>query len=125
MIIDDDTDLSAVTADCLEDAGFSVRTVTTGSEALENLDNVHLILLDVVLPDGNGFNLCRKLRQETAIPIIFISACTSDADKTEGLDAGGDDYVTKPYSLGELLSCVKAHLRRFCPEWESFGTIEE
>ena len=124
LIVDDDTDLSAVTADCLEDAGFSVYTAATATEAMEKLDGVHLILLDINLPDGTGFDLCKRLRTETHIPIIFISARTSDTDKIEGLDIGGDDYVPKPYSLGELLSRVKAHLRRCYSERERFGDVD-
>ena len=124
LIVDDDVSLSSVTADCLEDAGFAVRTAASAAEALEKLDGVHLILLDIALPDGTGFDLCRKLRRETTVPVIFISARTGDTDKIEGLDIGGDDYVSKPYSLGELTSRVKALLRRCYPERESFGDIE-
>ncbi|MCL1917633.1 MAG: response regulator transcription factor [Peptococcaceae bacterium] len=124
LIIDDDADLAAVTADCLEDAGFTVRSAVTAAEALKKLDDVHLILLDISLPDGTGFDLCRQLRQETQIPIIFISARTRDTDKVEGLGIGGDDYVAKPYSLDELLARVKAHLRRSYPARKNFGNIE-
>lgn len=124
LIVDDDADLSAVTADCLEDAGFSVRTAVNATDAMEKLEGVHLILLDINLPDGTGFDLCKKIRAETKIPIIFISARTSDTDKIEGLDIGGDDYVPKPYSLGELLSRARAHIRRCYPEVARFGDVE-
>lgn len=124
LIIDDDTDLSGVTADCLEDAGFAVSTAASPAEASAMIDRAHLILLDINLPGKTGFELCKQLRKQTKIPVIFISARTSDDDKIEGLDIGGDDYVPKPYSLRELLSRVNAHIRRNYPGRETFGNIE-
>ena len=124
LIVDDDPDLTGVTRDCLEDAGFVVRWAATGAAALRLLDGVHLILLDINLPDGTGFDVCRTLRTRTTIPILFISARTSDTDTIAGLDIGGDDYVPKPYSLRELVSRVRAHLRRCYPERVSFGDVD-
>ncbi|MCL2050717.1 MAG: response regulator transcription factor [Lachnospiraceae bacterium] len=114
LIIDDDPDLSAITADLLNDNGYQTDLAADAKTALKMLaqNNYRLILLDINLPDKTGFELCENLRKTTDIPIIFISARTSDTDKITGLDIGGDDYVPKPYSLYELLSRIKAHLRR-------------
>ncbi|MCL1807445.1 MAG: response regulator transcription factor [Oscillospiraceae bacterium] len=114
LIVDDDCDLAAITADLFTDNGYNVSVAADSRSALENLAQTayRLILLDINLPDGTGFSLCETLRKTTDIPILFISARTSDTDKITGLDIGGDDYIPKPYSLGELLSRVKAHLRR-------------
>jgi len=114
LIIDDDCDLADITFDLLTDNGYSVDTAADIQSALESLSRTsyRLIILDINLPDGTGFELCGKLRKSTDIPILFISARTSDTDKITGLEMGGDDYIPKPYSLGELLSRVKANLRR-------------
>lgn len=76
-------------------------------------NSAQLILLDINLGDGSGFDLCRRLREKTDVPILFISARTSDDDKIVALNIGGDDYVQKPYSLGVLLAKVKAVLKRY------------
>jgi len=114
LIIDDDSDLTGITYDLLTDNGYSVDAAADIQAALELISHTgyRLIVLDINLPDGNGFELCEKLRKTTDIPILFVSARTSDTDRITGLDIGGDDYIPKPYSLGELLSRVKAHLRR-------------
>jgi len=131
LIIDDDCDLVGIALDLLTDNGYSVDTAGCIQSALELFSHTayRLIILDISLPDGTGFELCEKLRKTTDIPIIFISARTSDTDKITGLDIGGDDYIPKPYSLGELLSRVRAHLRRSysmdpVSERFSFGDIE-
>ena len=125
LIVDDDTDLSAVTADCLEDAGFSVCTVATAAEAMEKLDGVHIILLDINLPDGSGFDICRKVRQTSEMPILFISARTGDIDQLLTFSIGGDDYIQKPYSLSILLAKVKAILSRYQKGMEEIFTHED
>lgn len=114
LIVDDDEDLSAVTMDLLTDNGFSVIRCFSSEEALNTLNdyNFRLLILDVNLPDTTGFELCQKIRQVSNVPIIIISARTSDTDRITGLDIGGDDYIPKPYSLQELLARVKANLRR-------------
>lgn len=114
LIVDDDEDLSAVTADFLEDNGLTVDCRTSGTQAVKALNNsaYRLLILDINLPDMTGFELCQKLREATNIPILIISARTSDTDRITGLDLGGDDYIPKPYSLTELLARVKANLRR-------------
>ena len=114
LIIDDDCDLADITFDLLTDNGYSVDIAADIQAALESISHIsyRLIILDINLPDGTGFELCEKLRKSTDIPILFVSARTSDTDRITGLDIGGDDYIPKPYSLGEVLSRVKAHLRR-------------
>jgi DNA-binding response OmpR family regulator len=120
-----------ITSDLFSDNGYGTDIAGDSNTALSLLSQTayKLIILDINLPDGTGFELCEKLRKTTDIPIIFVSARTSDTDKITGLDIGGDDYVPKPYSLGELLSRVKAHLRRSYSmntgsERFSFGNIE-
>ena len=114
LVIDDDCDLAEITSDFLSDHGYEVMH-TSNIDTAEKMTRQYrfkLLLLDINLPDGTGFSLCEKLRQRTNLPIIMISARTSDTDKTHGLDIGADDYIEKPYSLSELLSRVKALLRR-------------
>jgi len=114
LIVDDDEDLSSITMDLLTDNGFSVSRCFNSADALNILStcNFRLLILDVNLPDTTGFELCQKIRQSSNIPIIIISARTSDTDRITGLDIGGDDYIPKPYSLQELLARVNANLRR-------------
>lgn len=115
LIIDDEKLLADSTSEYFN--LFGVKTVAVyGSDGCRNFfkDNTaELILLDINLGDGSGFDLCRELRETTNIPILFISARTNDDDKIIALNIGGDDYVQKPYSLGVLLAKVKAVLKRF------------
>jgi len=114
LIIDDDTDLSMLIMDMLEDKGYDVTLAGTLDAAYELLEKeqFHLIILDINLPDGTGFELCKELRRVSTVPVIFASARTSEDDKVTGLDMGGDDYIPKPYSLKELMSRINALLRR-------------
>lgn len=114
LIIDDDTDLSFIISEMLESYGFSVTTAGSGEEAFSLLsnNNYHLILLDINLPDTTGLELCKELRKVSQVPVIFASARTSENDRITGFDIGGDDYLPKPYSMKELLSRVKALIRR-------------
>lgn len=114
LIIDDDTDLSFIISEMLESYGFSVTTAGSGEEAFNLLsnNNYHLILLDINLPDTTGLELCKELRKVSQVPVIFASARTSENDRITGFDIGGDDYLPKPYSMKELLSRVKALIRR-------------
>lgn len=114
LIVDDDTDLSMLIVDMLEDKGYSATTVSSIDEAYTTLENeqFHLILLDINLPDGTGFEFCKELRRVSTVPVIFASARTSEDDKVIGLDMGGDDYIPKPYSLKELMSRINSLLRR-------------
>lgn len=114
LIIDDDSDLAFITRDLLEDHGYEVILANSMDEAYIQLEEyqVKLIILDINLPDGLGFDICRELRTYSTVPIIFISARTSESDRIKGLDLGGDDYLAKPYSLQELLSRINATMRR-------------
>ncbi|MBR1816596.1 MAG: response regulator transcription factor [Lachnospiraceae bacterium] len=114
LIVDDDTDLSMLICDMLSDNGYDYMTAKSLDDAYEILEheNVHLILLDINLPDGTGFELCQELRRVSEIPVIFASARTSENDKVKGLDMGGDDYIAKPYSIKELMSRINSLIRR-------------
>lgn len=114
LLIDDDQDLSMIVRDTLLSYGYEVTFAKSSEEAFEVLtkEKFHLIVLDINLPDGTGFDICKEIRQVSNVPVVFASARTSEDDKIEGLDIGGDDYLAKPYSLKELLYRIKALLRR-------------
>ena len=115
LMIDDEKLLADSTAEYFNLFGVSTAAVYSAAECrsffLEN--STRLLLLDINLGDGSGFALCKELRQKTDVPILFISARTSDDDKIVALHIGGDDYVQKPYSLRVLLAKVKAVLKRY------------
>lgn len=115
LIIDDEKLLADSTAEYFNIFGVTAKAVYSVSECRmffrEHM--ARLLLLDINLGDGSGFELCKELREQTEIPILFISARTSDDDKIIALNIGGDDYIQKPYSLGVLLAKVKVVLRRF------------
>lgn len=115
LIVDDEKVLADSTAEYFNLFGISTVAVYGADDCRRFFkeNTAGLILLDINLGDGSGFNLCRELRETTNIPILFISARTSDDDKIVALNIGGDDYVQKPYSLGVLLAKVKAVLKRF------------
>lgn len=114
LIIDDDADLSFVISDMLESYGYETACAESAEEAFDMLreKSYHLLLLDINLPDGTGFELCRELRKVSTVPVIFASARTNEDDRVTGFDIGGDDYLPKPYSMKELLSRVNALIRR-------------
>lgn len=115
LIIDDEKILADSTAEYFNLFGVSTFAVygADGCRSFFADNSAQLILLDINLGDGSGFDLCRRLREKTDVPILFISARTSDDDKIVALNIGGDDYVQKPYSLGVLLAKVKAVLKRY------------
>lgn len=114
LIIDDDKDLTAIISDMLENYGYTATSAENIEEALCLLteSRFDLLLLDINLPDGTGFELCAELRRVSTVPVIFASARTSETDRINGFDIGGDDYLPKPYSMKELLSRVNALVRR-------------
>lgn len=131
LIVDDDTDLHMVMADMLSGYGYKVTSAFSAEEAFDLLskNTFHLILLDINLPDSDGFALCKELRQVSTVPVIFASARTSENDRISGYEIGGDDYLPKPYSMKEMLVHVQAILRRtygFSEEEKviSFGNIK-
>lgn len=115
LIIDDEKMLADSTAEYFNLFGVKTAVAYSASECREFFkDNTaELMLLDINLGDGSGFELCKELRQTTEIPILFISARTSDDDKIIALNIGGDDYIQKPYSLGVILAKVKVVLKRY------------
>lgn len=115
LIVDDEKMLADSTAEYFNLFGVSTAIAYSADDCRNffKADTAELILLDINLGDGSGFDLCRELRNITDIPILFISARTSDDDKIVALNIGGDDYVQKPYSLGVLLAKVKAVLKRY------------
>lgn len=114
LIIDDDEDLSMIISDMLESYGYNVTCAVDSEQAFDLLstNTYHIILLDINLPDSDGFEICKELRQTSTVPVIFASARTSETDRITGFDIGGDDYLPKPYSMKELLSRVNALIRR-------------
>ena len=114
LYVEDDISLIDGLQYTLETSGYAVDNARTVKEALALFGNRHydLLLLDVTLPDGTGFDVCRQVRSGSTIPIIFLTASDQEISIVKGLDMGGDDYITKPFKLNELLSRIKALLRR-------------
>ncbi|MGE0309856.1 MAG: response regulator [Acidimicrobiia bacterium] len=114
MVVEDDQDVRLLLRLLLEDEGYSVTEAATGTQALDRfaVDPAHLVLLDIRLPEMNGFEVCRALRQKSDIPIIMVTAQDDSHDVVAGLEAGADDYVMKPFVDKELLARVRAQLRR-------------
>ena len=119
LIIDDDAMLCRNLALALETAGYRTLQAQSCAQGLAQAQQAALILLDVMLPDGSGFALLCRLRERTSAPVIFLTSCAEEEDAVRGLDAGADDYITKPFRLRELLSRIRAGLRR------SGGTVRE
>jgi DNA-binding response OmpR family regulator len=114
LVVDDEPTLRETLAEALEADGLRVITAADGREALERFraDPPDLVLLDLMLPQVSGIEVCRILRRESAVPIIMLTAKDSELDKVVGLELGADDYVTKPFSLRELLARIRSQLRR-------------
>ena len=115
LIIEDEEAIADLEKDYLELSGFEVEIANRGDVGLEKAlnEDYDLIILDLMLPEVDGFDICRQVRQEKNIPIIMVSAKKDDIDKIRGLGLGADDYITKPFSLSELVARVKAHLARY------------
>jgi two-component system KDP operon response regulator KdpE len=114
LIVDDEPSILATMAPLLRGRGYEVATATTGHAALDAVDRQppQLVILDLGLPDLDGIEVCRRIREGRAIPILVLSARGAEPDKVAALDAGADDYVTKPFGSDELLARVRAALRR-------------
>lgn len=114
LIVDDEPNIMATVAPLLRARGYEVFSAMTGRAALEavDLDKPDLIVLDLGLPDINGVEVCRQVRQTRSTPIVVLSARGAEGDKVNALDAGADDYVTKPFGAEELLARIRAALRR-------------
>ena len=113
LLIEDNSHIMKMNADELSDRGYEVLCADNLAQA-RNLLQFHqpdLLILDILLPDGNGIEFCRELRESISIPVIFLSAMAEDKDVVEGLQAGGEDYLTKPYNLDVLAARVEVQLR--------------
>ena len=115
LIVEDDVDIAELERDFLEIEGFDVTLATDGLEGqrLAKTKVFDLILLDLMLPKMNGYEICRSIRGEIDVPIIMVSAKGEDSDKVRGLGLGADDYLSKPFSSAELVARVKANLAQF------------
>ncbi|MBQ4310244.1 MAG: response regulator transcription factor [Oscillospiraceae bacterium] len=125
LMIDDDEMIAAATSEYFNMFGVSTAYVTSYDDAVAFIDShdVSLLLLDINLGDKSGFDLCKKVRDNCDIPIFFISARTSDRDALIALNIGGDDYITKPYTLSVLLAKVKAAAARYDRTRENNGAV--
>lgn len=115
LIVEDDRDIAELERDYLEANGFAVEIAgdgLTGEKAALD-EKVDLVLLDIMLPGQDGFQVCRRIREKRNIPILLVSARQEDVDKIRGLGLGADDYIVKPFSPGELVARVKSHLSRY------------
>lgn len=114
LVVDDEESVRESAGYTLEQEGFEVVLAGSGEEAEERLGEgeFDLLVLDIMMPGKSGLEVCREVRQTSAVPIILLTAKDSEADKVEGLESGADDYVTKPFSLRELTGRIRAQLRR-------------
>ncbi len=114
LFADDDEEIRYIVRTLLENDGFTVVEATNGTEAIQLADDsFDLIILDVMMPNRDGISVCVELRRTLTVPILFLSAKSQDSDKTLGLGAGGDGYLSKPFSYAELIAQVKAMIRRY------------
>ena len=114
LIIEDEKPISDIVKFNLEREGYDIITAFDGLDGYQKgiQENVDLILLDIMLPSMNGFDVCRHIREKSSVPIIIVTAKEEEVDKILGLELGADDYITKPFSLRELIARVKANIRR-------------
>ena len=114
LLVEDEQSITTPLVEALEREGFDTAVSSTAAESLDLADRVRpdLVLLDVMLPDGSGFDVCRELRARSRVPIIMLTARGEEADRVAGLELGADDYVVKPFSARELVARVRAVLRR-------------
>lgn len=114
LVADDDESILEVIRIMLEGESYEVVTANNGKEAVDQLDeSFDLVILDVMMPECSGITACSEIRKKSMVPILFLTAKSTDADKIAGFSAGGDDYLVKPFSYAELLSRVKALIRRY------------
>ena len=114
LIVEDDENLSRGIAFAFEQDGYSVLKATTirAGQACFEQNNIDIVILDLGLPDGNGIELCKSIREKSSVPIIMLTVCDMETDEVSGLMAGADDYITKPFSLSVLRARVETVLRR-------------
>jgi len=126
LVVEDETSIASFVAAYLRNAGYAVRTASSAHAALAELTSKipELIVLDLNLPDGDGVELCRRIRKGSDVPILMLTARDEDVDKIIGLEVGADDYMTKPFNPRELVARVKSVLRRAAPERRRSETAE-
>ncbi len=115
LIADDDREIAEMISESLIDEGYDTRTVGDGKSAFDELNtrnDYDLIILDIMMPNMDGLELCKRIRDKVSCPILFVSAKNRSLDMMVGLEMGADDYIKKPFALEELISRVRAHLRR-------------
>uniref|UniRef100_UPI004029CF35 response regulator transcription factor n=1 Tax=Agathobacter rectalis TaxID=39491 RepID=UPI004029CF35 len=114
LVVEDDETVYSGIKKLLEIQHYYVEVAQNGLKALEKIDySFSLVIMDVMMPQLDGIETCRKIREKYSVPILFLSAKSEEVDKLEGLEVGGDDYMTKPFSNMELMSKVKALIRRY------------
>ena len=126
LVVDDESQITRVLRTSLSSHGYDIRVANDGEAALEIMKDwsPDLVITDLAMPNMDGLELCRRLRAKTQIPIIVLSVRGEEQTKVEALDAGADDYVTKPFDMRELLARVRANLRRTRTEASELGPIE-
>ena len=113
LIVDDDSEIASLLCELLELEGFTVDVANNGLQALEKFDDsIDLVLLDIMMPEMNGFSVLSQLRSKFTVPVIFLTAKDSEFDKINGLELGADDYILKPFNDKELIARINALLRR-------------
>ncbi len=127
LIVEDDQSIANLQKDYLELSGFSVKIVNSGTDGLTALEEetFDLIILDIMLPGMDGFEVLKTIREKEDIPVLLVSARAEEIYKINGLGLGADDYITKPFSSGELVARVNAHLNKFERMKERFGKVDE
>src|SRR4030067_1280016 len=126
LVVDDEPNIVALAKLYLEQEGYRVEGVGNGNDALTKMNSIKpsLIILDLMLPDIDGFEVCREIRKKSDVPILMLTARKEDIDKIVGLELGADDYITKPFNPRELVARVKAILRRYQAGITPGNTIE-
>jgi DNA-binding response OmpR family regulator len=124
LVVEDESSIASFVSLYLKNAGYGVRTASTGADALSQaaIQAPALIVLDLMLPDIDGIEVCRRLRQQSDVPILMLTARDEDVDKIIGLEVGADDYLTKPFNPRELVARIKSILRRAAPERRELET---
>ena len=117
LVVEDEASIASFVSLYLKNAGYEVRSASNGTDALASVqkDQPSLIVLDLMLPDIDGIEICRRIRQKSDVPILMLTARDEDVDKIIGLEVGADDYMTKPFNPRELVARVKSILRRSTP----------
>lgn len=122
LLVEDDYYLKSMMKELLTKKGYEIIIASNQAEAVHyvmNRQDIDLYIIDIMLPDGDGYHICRLIRERNMNPIIFLTACEEEESVVKGLDLGADDYITKPFRTEELLSRIKAHLRRLYTNMET------